>query len=76
MIISHLVPITQNEAWFLVTDKGFQIPLKMEPKEAWKLLAISGGAPLTFFGEWQAEKLHPLSCWQKELIWIEGNQTA
>jgi hypothetical protein len=73
MMISNIVPTIQKETWVLVSDNGFQIPLKIDTKEAWKLLALSGGAPLNFFGEWQTDKLQPLSCWQEDLIWIEGN---
>jgi hypothetical protein len=29
----------------------------------WKLLALSGGYPITIFGEWNGRSLLPISAW-------------
>jgi hypothetical protein len=40
---------------------GDAVPLARRFVHAWPLLAISGGAPITIFGEWDGRSLLPLS---------------
>jgi hypothetical protein len=48
----------------------------MREEDGWQLLAESGGAPLSVFGEWDGEALRPLSAWNPALIWAEERNAA
>jgi hypothetical protein len=49
---------------FLLRDAaGFAVPLRAAPEAAWKLVAVSGGKPLTVFGEFDGARLRPLTLW-------------
>lgn len=43
------------------------IVLCMDSDDAWRLLALSGGMPLRVFGEWDGERLHPLTAWRADV---------
>jgi hypothetical protein len=32
-------------------------------RDRWRLIAVSGGAPIPLFGEWDGESLMPLTVW-------------
>jgi len=40
-----------------------QLPLQCTATEAWQMLAVGGGYPLTFFGEWNGRCFRPLAYW-------------
>jgi hypothetical protein len=42
---------------------GVQLPLRAGADLGWHLLAVSGGHPLTLFGEWNGRALLPLTHW-------------
>jgi hypothetical protein len=48
----------------LVDADGDALPLRTT--DVWRLLAVSGGRPLTVSGEWSPRGLVPLSAWQEE----------
>jgi hypothetical protein len=45
--------------WFIRDRDGAALPLRKPGP--WLLLALSGGAPLDFAGEWDGETVQPLS---------------
>ncbi|MBI3831760.1 MAG: SWIM zinc finger family protein [Planctomycetes bacterium] len=47
-------------AWRVRDSSGAWMPLASPRGEGWRLLALSGGAPLSIFGEWNGERLLPL----------------
>ena len=47
--------------WSLRDRDGAVVPLAGSVAHAWPLLAVSGGAPVTVFGEWDGRALLPLS---------------
>lgn len=54
--------LVRSEAnWFLIDKNRRQLALLPAGKANWKLLALSGGAPLTVFGEWDGKHFSPLS---------------
>lgn len=63
--ISPALPVQlPNEAWgFQHPDTTVQLPLECTPTEAWQMLAIGGGRPLTLFGEWNGRAFRPLTYW-------------
>lgn len=48
--------------WYLANRAGAALPLA-ERESLWTLLAISGGNPVTVAGEWNGERLLPLTAW-------------
>ncbi len=59
--IKNVIPVTKNNNIFIVDKNKKALPLHQSEQEGWKLLAISGGQPITIFGEWTGKMLVPLS---------------
>ncbi|RKS69016.1 SWIM zinc finger protein [Actinomadura pelletieri DSM 43383] len=55
---------TDGGALFAVDDSGDALPLR--PIDPWRLLALSGGGPVTLAGEWSPRGLRPLAAWHDE----------
>ncbi|MDP5135047.1 SWIM zinc finger domain-containing protein [Rheinheimera baltica] len=72
MVIDQVVPTPSHQGWQLVTSEQQSFPLRITDQDAWPLIAEAGGAPVTIFGEWDGEKLRPLSAWSAGLVWQEG----
>lgn len=68
MLIANTLPITQNNQYHLLDQHQHIIPLQTNPTTAWKLIAISGGHPISVFGEWTGSLLIPLSIVQNGQI--------
>ncbi|MCZ7648094.1 MAG: SWIM zinc finger family protein [Planctomycetota bacterium] len=49
-----------GENWRLRDSLGTWMKLASPRGEGWRLMALSGGAPLSIFGEWDGERLLPL----------------
>lgn len=58
--------------WLARTAQGERLSLTLADAAGWQLLALSGGFPLGLFGEWNGERLRPLSAWTPGLAWVEG----
>ncbi len=56
-----VIPIHHNGGWFMRDLAGHHLPLTPRFERGWQLLALSGGHPLSLFGEWNGEYLLPLS---------------
>jgi len=64
MALANVAPIAPSKlgvGWRLCDSSGGQLPLDPQFTEAWTLLSISGGQPITVFGEWDGEQLTPMS---------------
>ncbi len=61
--IENVMPLRRNGAWRLRDAQGAELPLKMADRDAWELLAISGGHPLRICGEWSDNELRALGAW-------------
>lgn len=66
------VPGMGDRSWLLHCPERRCLVLHLRDEDGWKLLAASGGAPLTVFGEWNGEVLRPLAAWQEKLLWQEA----
>ncbi len=49
---------------FVIDADGDAVPLRTS--DPWRLLAVSGGRPVTLSGEWSHDGLVPLSAWHEE----------
>lgn len=56
-----VIPIHHNGLWFVRDLAGHHLPLIPRFERGWQLLALSGGHPLSLFGEWNGDYLLPLS---------------
>jgi len=61
--LQNVVPIcdTTGNQWYIRDSGGATLPLAKG--DHWQLLALSGGAPVNFVGEWDGEALLPLGVW-------------
>jgi hypothetical protein len=60
-LVRGCVPWPADEKWFLRDAMGAVVPMARGFAHAWPLFALSGGEPVTIFGEWNGRVLHPLS---------------
>lgn len=58
-----VVPVRRGEKWFARDSNGRLLSLRLESMSGWKLIALSGGYPITIFGEWNGRSLLPISVW-------------
>jgi hypothetical protein len=58
-----VVPLRRGEQWFARDSNASLLSLKRDSTSGWKLLALSGGAPIMIFGEWNGRSLLPVSAW-------------
>lgn len=63
MQIDAAVPRFQGSQFSLQDESGHALPLRATPESAWKLMAVSGGHPVSVFGEWDGARLRPLTLW-------------
>jgi hypothetical protein len=60
MAIRQVVPrVPRDEAWWLTDASGRS--LRFAPESGWQVMALSGGAGIDVFGEWDGFTLAPLS---------------
>jgi hypothetical protein len=50
-----------GDRWTVADAAGHRLPLRPRFPQAWQLAALSGGRPLSLFGEWDGRSLLPLS---------------
>jgi hypothetical protein len=59
--LQTVVPVRRGEQWF-ARDSDARL-LRLKSDSGWKLMALSGGHPITIFGEWNGRSLLPVSAW-------------
>jgi hypothetical protein len=66
-------PATTADVWRVRDWGGRELPLPPKFAHGWRLLALSGGRPLSLFGEWDGAQFTPLSVnadgWQALAGW-------
>ncbi|EDY20770.1 zinc finger SWIM domain protein [Chthoniobacter flavus Ellin428] len=65
-LVRECLPLRREDTWWLCDRDGAIVPLARQFPHAWPLLALSGGKPVTVFGEWDGHALHPLSAIAEE----------
>lgn len=63
LAIDGVIPLRRNGVWRLRDRQGVEWPLAMANRDAWDLLAVAGGQPMTVFGEWGDTELRALGAW-------------
>jgi hypothetical protein len=59
--VRDCLPLRMDEGWWLRDAQGSLVPLARRFANVWALQAVSGGAPVAVFGEWDGATLLPLS---------------
>ena len=59
--LGSVIPLRRDGRWVLRDAAGSLAPVANRFKKAWELSAVSGGHPLSVFGEWDGERLLPLA---------------
>lgn len=74
VLLADVVPWRDGENWFLQDAQAGRLPLtaKLNVKAYWKLLALSGGYPVTLFGEWNGTDFLPMSIWVEDALYALG----
>lgn len=60
LALAAVTPMQDGAGWAVRDAQGRRLPLAPRFERGWRLLALSGGHPLTLFGEWDGEALLPL----------------
>ena len=66
--LESVIPVKKGATLYLVDQQQKSLPVASREQIEWKLLALSGGHPLTLFGEWTGRKFVPLSIWEDEVL--------
>lgn len=61
LLLRDVVPVRHAAHWVLRDREDQAVPIAPAFQHGWRLLAISGGHPLSVFGEWDGEVLLPFS---------------
>jgi len=62
-MLTDVLPVAQNDQFWIGDTTARMLPLSVLHNTGWQLLALSGGNPVTLFGEWDGSVLSPLSVW-------------
>jgi hypothetical protein len=75
MAVADVVPEqAQTGGWSVVDAAGWRVPIVGDA--GWQLVALSGGEPITVFGEWDGFSLLPLSAMGEESFTALGGAAA
>lgn len=71
--LAEVIPVRQDagngrNGWAVRDAQGHTLPLASHPDGWWPLLALSGGRPISIFGEWNGAYLLPLSAWSGTFV--------
>ena len=59
--------------WSVVDAADAELALSSQLAHGWHLAAVTGGAPIDLFGEWDGERLRPLSAGVGSALYALGN---
>lgn len=59
-LLHGVIPVHDGTDWWLAEPDGTALPLAT-PAQPWRLLALSGGRPVTVFGTWTGRRLEVVS---------------
>ena len=61
--VERVVPDVRRGSWHLGDSNGDRLPLLVEDRSGWTLLAASEGRPVQLMGEWGEDGVVPLTVW-------------
>lgn len=72
MPLENVIPYRLDESWVVCDAQNNYLRLSLADNDGWRLMAMSGGHPLTIIGEWNGETLTPLSLLGSVVPGLEG----
>ena len=66
LTLQDVISVQRDQQWYLRDRDDCLLPITASFSKGWHLLALSGGRPITIFGEWNGADLLPLSAWAEE----------
>ncbi|WP_406265251.1 SWIM zinc finger family protein [Nocardia sp. NBC_00881] len=60
MLLVDVIPALNEQGWYLTESDGTALPIA-SAEQPWRLLAVSGGHPVTVAAEWSTDGLVPIS---------------
>jgi hypothetical protein len=63
LLLDGVVPVPREGGWLLKDSESRCLAITPAFGGGWRLLAVSGGHPVTVFGEWDGNTLLPLGAW-------------
>ena len=70
LTLQQVIPLHQEGKWFIRDRDANLLPISSRFERGWTLLALSGGHPVTIFGEWNGNDFYPLSIWAGEKFYV------
>lgn len=67
MLLEGVTPVFHKEKWYLKDATGYGVSFNATFRRLWDLIAISGGKPITLFGEWRFQDFWPLGVWAENV---------
>ena len=67
-LLENIIPVFNKGNLYLIDNKKKTIKALNKGNKAWKLIALSGGHPITVFGEWSGELFVPISVLSEDQI--------
>ncbi|MHB9023791.1 MAG: SWIM zinc finger family protein [Armatimonadota bacterium] len=64
--LDAVTPVLRDGQWLVRDTAGHCLSLAADFQNGWELFSLSGGYPLSLFGEWDGRTLLPLSAWNRE----------
>lgn len=61
VLLGAVTPAVVEDRWFLVDRAERALPLAGDHDSRWRLLAVSGGHPVTVCGDWDGREVTPVS---------------
>ncbi len=68
MPLDRVLPQPHGDGWMARDGEDRLLPLSFSSDQGWRLLALSGGNPLTLIGEWDGAQLDLLSVWDGQTL--------
>ncbi len=68
--LESLIPLQSEGGWMLRDPENRVIPISRQSNQSWKLSALSGGNPITLFGEWDGQGFYPLTVWAEGQMFV------
>lgn len=76
-VVGPVVPVFRNGAFFVIDENRHEWPVRMPAKEAWRLMAVSGGHRIDICGEWDGTSFVPLaSMVEQRFIRLTSNRAS
>lgn len=68
LFLEESIPVFHEEQFYLVDQSARQLNLNCDPMVGWKMVALSGGRPISVFGEWTGQLFQPLAVLTEEKL--------